>query len=223
MVDSRRLLGALLEVGLTPSSHRRLNRGYGAGDGSLGGLANAALSMIAGSTFRRGGLAILASIAASALQRDEATVDNYTPPPPPPAARTGSQTAEVGIEAGADAADEAAAHVAVRAMITAAKAGGALDGDALPALLAQLGDAGASAAEQSFVNQQMQAPQDVDGLIASIPDRSSAIEAYTASLLAIEIDTPAQQAYLRDLATRLELAPETVRALHAQVDAPAPA
>ncbi|WGF89296.1 DUF533 domain-containing protein [Marinivivus vitaminiproducens] len=223
MLNASRLLGALLEGGLSRSSHRRLSRGYGAGDGSLGGLANAALSMIGGSAFRRGGVAMIASIAASALERRSPPSDSYTPPPPPPAARTGAQTPEVGVEAGADAADEAAAHVVVRAMITAAKADGAVDDEELQALLGRIEEAGANEDDRAFLLAQMQAPLDVESLVREVQDHSAAIEVYTASLLAIEIDTPTERDYLRDLAHRLELSAETVRVLHEQVDAPPPA
>jgi uncharacterized membrane protein YebE (DUF533 family) len=42
---------------------------------------------------------------------------------------------------------------------------------------------------------------------------------YLASLLAVDVDTAAEQQYLHDLATRLGLTDQDVAAIHAQVEA----
>jgi uncharacterized membrane protein YebE (DUF533 family) len=49
-----------------------------------------------------------------------------------------------------------------------------------------------------------------------------AAEVYAASLLAIEVDSPAERAYLGLLAARLGLADELVASLHGAAGVPAP-
>ena len=49
-----------------------------------------------------------------------------------------------------------------------------------------------------------------------------AAQVYAASLLAIQVDTPAERDYLRGLAQRLGLAPDVVGQLHAALGAPQP-
>lgn len=56
----------------------------------------------------------------------------------------------------------------------------------------------------------MRRPKSLDDLVAGARDQETAIEVYTASVLAIDADHPAEQAYLQMLAARLGLAPELV-------------
>jgi uncharacterized membrane protein YebE (DUF533 family) len=60
----------------------------------------------------------------------------------------------------------------------------------------------------------MRRPFDVDGL-PETPNPRTAVEVYAASLLAIEVDTPAEREYLRRLAQGLELEERAVQRLHA--------
>jgi uncharacterized membrane protein YebE (DUF533 family) len=61
---------------------------------------------------------------------------------------------------------------------------------------------------------EMQAPADVAALVAEVRGPEVAAEVYAASLLAIEVDTPAERAYLADLAERLRLPPQAVAQIH---------
>ena len=63
---------------------------------------------------------------------------------------------------------------------------------------------------------------DPAALAAAAPDPVVAAQLYAASLLAIRVDSEAERAYLRDLAGRLGLDPETVVQLHHALNAPAP-
>ncbi len=59
-----------------------------------------------------------------------------------------------------------------------------------------------------------------DALLAEVDGPQTAVEVYGASLLAIEVDTPAERDYLRRLAQALQLDPATVQRLHASLGAP---
>jgi uncharacterized membrane protein YebE (DUF533 family) len=94
----------------------------------------------------------------------------------------------------------------VRAMIEAAKADGQIDGAERQAILGKIASSGCGQDEQTYLEQIMAAPQDIDGLVAAVGgDRQTAAEVLTASMLAIEADTEAEKQYLKDLAERLGL------------------
>ena len=76
-------------------------------------------------------------------------------------------------------------------------------------------------AEKQFVLDEMQKPIDVAALAAEARDPAQAAGVYAASLLAIGADTEQERAYLRDLARRCRLDPETVRQLHGMTGAAA--
>jgi uncharacterized membrane protein YebE (DUF533 family) len=54
---------------------------------------------------------------------------------------------------------------------------------------------------------EMRKPLNIDSVVADATTTERAIEIYTASVLAIDPDDPAEQAYLAMLAARLKLAP----------------
>lgn len=73
-----------------------------------------------------------------------------------------------------------------------------------------------------FLEQEMGRPADIEGLAAEARDPVVAGQVYAASLLAIEVDTPAERDYLRRLADRLGLETNVVAQLHQSLGAPAP-
>ena len=85
-----------------------------------------------------------------------------------------------------------------------------------------MNQAGTDAEERVFLQQELDKPLALDTVLHRIRDPQMAEEAYAASLLAIEVDTPAEQQYLAYLATRLNLDAETVAQLHKRFDAPRP-
>jgi uncharacterized membrane protein YebE (DUF533 family) len=109
------------------------------------------------------------------------------------------------------------AAVLLRCMIQAAKADGDLDQDEKAKLMEAVGDA--SKAEIDFVNAELSAQMDVDGLARQIPNGMEE-KAYLVSLMAINLDEQAEAEYLHRLATALELSPEDVNRLHDQLEAP---
>jgi uncharacterized membrane protein YebE (DUF533 family) len=107
-------------------------------------------------------------------------------------------------------------------MIAAAQADGEITAAERQRILDELTQAGADEEERAFLQRELDKPLDLEAVFSRVRDLQMAEEAYTASLLTIEVDTPAEQQYLAYLATRLNLRAETVAQLHERFDAPAP-
>ena len=90
-------------------------------------------------------------------------------------------------------------------MINAAKADGQIDGTEMNNILGKLDEAGAGQDAKDFVLAEMRRPLDLDGLVAGVSTPDLAAAVYAASAMAIKVDTPAEQNYLGQLATRLNL------------------
>jgi uncharacterized membrane protein YebE (DUF533 family) len=106
----------------------------------------------------------------------------------------------------------------LKAMINAAKADGQIDKDEIHRILGKLSETGADAEAQEYVMTEMQKPMETEKLIAAVQGQPElAAEMYGASLLAIEVDTPAEQKYLDQLAAGLGLTPEVARRIKAAV------
>jgi uncharacterized membrane protein YebE (DUF533 family) len=242
----RRAQHALQQPGLAQSLSGLMG-GAGAGSGGLAGLAEGllgkasqavggnrnlavgGLGALAGALFSgRGGpmqgavgggaLALLGTLALSALQN-----------------RTGgaggdsiatSEDVPVGLREPAGPAEEAMqqsqALVLLQAMISAAKADGQIDGVEMQRILGKLDEEGADAEAKDFVLYQMKQPLDIDALVAQANSPAMAAQVYAASLFAIEVDTPAEQAYLDRLAAGLKLDPAARGDLHAKLGVPPP-
>jgi uncharacterized membrane protein YebE (DUF533 family) len=120
------------------------------------------------------------------------------------------------IEPTAD--QEAAAGLMLRAMIQAAKSDGNLDDAEREKLIGQLGDE-VDSQEAAFVQAEMKAPVDVDGLVGQVP-RGMEPQVYAMSVIAINLDSQAEAKYLHQLAQGLGLNVETVNDIHAQLGVP---
>ena len=118
--------------------------------------------------------------------------------------------------------EQGRAMLMIRAMITAAKADGEIDPQERQKILGRLEQAGADAEAQAFVRDEMARPADLQAIVSAVDSPHTAIEAYAASLFAIDVDTPAEVAYMRQLAQGLGLNPTLVRELHASLEAPKP-
>jgi len=107
----------------------------------------------------------------------------------------------------------------VRAMIAAAKADGKVDAEEKEAIFARLNAMDLSPEDKAFVFDELSAPFDINAVVAAADTPEHAAEIYAASLVAIEIDTPAEQAYLQMLAARLNLDADLVNEIHKAADA----
>ncbi|NKN32130.1 tellurite resistance TerB family protein [Marichromatium bheemlicum] len=232
------LLGSLLQNNLSSTGTQRLTQGLGqhsatsaeGGGGGLsalldgargvlgqaadnplqaGGLGAALGSVLGGGgdavrgALTGGALAMLAGVAYKALANAEG--QGAAQPPAPPAA--------LPEPVQADAARDDKARLLVRAMINAAKADGQIGVDEMQRIVDQAAASGLEAQVRQWLADELLRPLDLDAFAAEIPDRETAAEVYAASLLAIEVDTPEERAYLDGLAARTGLGSEVTAQL----------
>jgi uncharacterized membrane protein YebE (DUF533 family) len=160
----------------------------------LGGGASAAKGAVGG-----GAMALLATLAYQALQGTHQE----------------SQEVPLGLREPASAAEkdqlEGQAGLLLKAMINAAKADGQIDQNEIQRIVGRLGEAGIDQKTQNFVISEMNKPMDTEELVAAARGNPQfGAQLYAASLLAIEVDTPAERTYLENLAASLGLVPQAV-------------
>ncbi len=121
------------------------------------------------------------------------------------------------------AAQEALGQALVRAMIAAAKADGKIDPAEKTRIFERLSAMELDSNAKAFVFDELNAPLDLNAVVACAATLEMAAEIYAASLVAIECETPAEAAYLKLLAARLGLESSLVAEIHTAAGAPAPA
>ena len=196
----------------------------GAAQGFAGGLAGGIASglltskagrKLAGKALQLGGLAAIAGLAYNAWTRYQQSgvgpaLDRLPPQQLPPAFLPAPGLAGERSDL---------ALTLLFAMIAAARADGKLDGQERRAIFDGLARVDLPEAERAQLYAALERPADLEWLVkqATCPERAA--EIYAASLLAIEVDTPAERGYLAMLAARLELPDELVAKLHAEAGA----
>ena len=164
--------------------------GIGALIGSvLGGGADSAKGAVGG-----GALAVLASLALNAL-------------------KNAGQAPEQDVQALAANQEEMddKAKIIVFAMMNAAKADGELDKEEIEKIVGKLDSDGLDTSEKAYIEKHLQGPMDTDSLVSAAQiDETMPAQIYAASLLAIEVDTDAERAYMDELETALELDSQVV-------------
>jgi uncharacterized membrane protein YebE (DUF533 family) len=125
-------------------------------------------------------------------------------------AKGAARQVPLGLRAPETAADEEEleqrAELVLRAMINAAKADGKIDEAEIGRIVGKLQEEGADGENQRFVMTEMQRPLQTEDLIAAARGNPEiAVEIYGASLMAIDVDTTAEKAYLDGLARGLGL------------------
>jgi uncharacterized membrane protein YebE (DUF533 family) len=198
MFDPQRLLGALVREGM--SSRRRGRRVPVAGLSSLvpGGLKGAVgLGIV--------GVAVAAFDHFMEKSRQpspsgaEMPPGGYPAPPPPPPS------------------PDPRAMLLVRAMVAAANADGRIDEQEKHAILSRMSALGLSAEDRAFVAHELEVPAGIEALLARVDSPDLARQVFAVSLLAIDVDTPAESAYLNYLQQRLGLDDETVRRIQEEL------
>jgi uncharacterized membrane protein YebE (DUF533 family) len=121
-----------------------------------------------------------------------------TPPPQPPSASGGRS------DVGDDERDQEAVLL-IRAMIAAANADGVIDEEERSKILKEMEALDLSDQEHSFISKELLSPAGLEDIVAQIKSRETAKMVYTVSLLAIEVDTDAERAYMKSLAQELRL------------------
>ena len=110
------------------------------------------------------------------------------------------------------------AELVLRAMINAAKADGRIDEAEIRRIVGKLEEMGADRDAQAFVMTQMQAPPETESLtMAAKGQPELAAQMFAASLMAIEVDTPAEKRYLDQLAAGLGLDSRIARNIETMV------
>jgi uncharacterized membrane protein YebE (DUF533 family) len=169
--------------------------------GVLGGLL---LSGVGGKFGRQvatlGGLAALGGLAYQAYQKHKGA----------------SPEAEQVFLPQADGQREAVGKATLRAMIAAMKADGQIENAEKARLFDRLGQVELSDEEKAFLFDELAKPLDIQAVVADATSPELAAEIYTASLVAIDPERPAEKAYLADLASRLQLDPAMVATIHAE-------
>lgn len=173
---------------------------------ALGGLGALAGALLGGGGRSMGGalgggvMALLAAMAYKALQGTDAE---------PAGIPVG--LAEPKTDADRSELEQHAALI-LKAMINAAKADGQIDPGEVKRIVGKLQEDGIQENDQQFLIMELQKPMETEQLIAAGRGHQDvAAQIYAASLLAIEVDTPAEKAYLEQLADGLKLAPEVTQ------------
>lgn len=211
-----KLLGSLLQSGLSRhvlgGKKKKYKHSYG-GSG-LGGMAGKALGS-------KGGLALLAGIGMAAYEQyrqrqNQGSHRGYAPPPPHPSYGNGYQPPFQRPWQGSSPMPPDA-DLLLTAMVAAAKADGVLDAEERARLENYLYESGADRQDWAHLDRLMRQPVDLDSLVARVRDPVTAAEVYGAAFLAIDVDTPAERAFLSMLAARLGLDDWTVRDIESRL------
>jgi uncharacterized membrane protein YebE (DUF533 family) len=179
---------------------------------ALGGLGALAGALLGGGGKSMGGalgggvMALLAAMAYKALKGSGAE----TPGVPMGLAEPKTDAERQGLEQHAE--------LIIKAMINAAKADGQIDQGEVQRIIGKLHEGGMDQNDQQYLIMEMQKPMETQQLIAAAQGRPDvAAQIYAASLLAIEVDTPAEKQYLNQLASGLGLTPQVTQQIHGLV------
>jgi uncharacterized membrane protein YebE (DUF533 family) len=194
--------------------------GFGGG-AMTGGLAGVLLGSkggrkIAKNALTYGGMAVAGALAYRAYQNYQAgkqaspagAVETPLLPPPSDTPFNPLQPAD----------QQSLSRNLLRAMIAAAKADGHIDNAEQTNIFAQMDRLEVTAEDKVFVMDELRKPLDVDAVARAVRTPEEAAEIYTVSLLAIDLDSASERAYLALLAARLNLDEKLVAHLHATVD-----
>jgi uncharacterized membrane protein YebE (DUF533 family) len=197
MFDATKILGELLDHATSPAASGRLSGALAQSGTPVPGVTPAGTG--APGAIGGGLLAALGSVAFSALQKSGQT---------PSAAANPTLGPPLGLDTHEDV--QSTATLLLRAMINAAKADGQIDQKELERILGKLQEVGSDASARDFVISELGKPLDINGLVSAVKSPHQAVQVYAASLLAIDVDTPAETKYLAQLAQALKLGPDVV-------------
>jgi uncharacterized membrane protein YebE (DUF533 family) len=222
VIDAKRLLEQVLGPGQLGSAQNaaqgfidRLDGTKGSQAFAGGAVAGGLLGLLLGGRTRRmrggllgyGGAAALGALALQAYQ-------NYQRQQVYGAQRQTAGESLAGMDASAlphvrPAADGSPFELAlVRAMVGAAKADGHVDAAEQRRLFAEIERLDLDAEAKAYVLDLLSRDVDLDGLTRAVATPEQGAELYLAARLAIDIDEPAERAFLDALATRLKLPAE---------------
>lgn len=105
----------------------------------------------------------------------------------------------------------------IQAMCNAAKADGTIDQAEVKNIVGRLGEI--DRAEAQFLEQELRAPLDLDGFLATVPNDMTQ-QVYAFSLMGMKLDTQQEAKYLGAVAQGLRLDPNVANQIHAKLGAP---
>ena len=104
------------------------------------------------------------------------------------------------------------AEIIITAMIDAAKADGQVDSDELGRIMNSLKSSGIGQEGVNYVIKKLQGPMETAKIVAAVNGRPDlAAQVYSASLMAIDVDTDAERNYLDKLAKAMGLSQSVVQ------------
>ena len=199
------MLGGILgEAGQALGGNKNLAlEGLGTLAGSISGGGTSSMKKSLGA----GAMALLGALAFSALKKSRTA--------PPPSVPLGLREPESARERDQL---ENNARLVLKAMISAAKSDGQIDKQEIQRILGKLQAEGLDEKTKQYLTAEMRQPPDLEGLCAAAAGRQElAAQMYAASLMAIEVDTPAERNYMQQLARGLGLTSGTVQRLEMMV------
>ena len=170
-----------------------------------------------GSALKLGGAALVAGLAYKAYQNYQAKSGSTALPGAEPVrnlapAQSPDEVPEPhGTAFMPSGEEDDRARLMLSAMIAAAKADGYIDADEENAIFGKIDDMELASDEKALVMDELRRPKTVDDLALEAKTPEVAMEIYTASVLAIDADHPAERAYLDLLAARLNLPADLAR------------
>jgi uncharacterized membrane protein YebE (DUF533 family) len=201
--------------------------------GSMGGIGGGAVAgglaallmgsksgrKMAGTALQLGGMAVVGAIAYKAYRdwQGGKTVTHSTVPMTGPSALS-PPPADTPFMPAHESEQQSLSRHLLRAMIAAAKADGHIDAKEQAAIFTEMDKLPLDRDDKAFVMDELRKPLDVDAVASAARTPEEGASIYTASLLAIDIDNPAERAYLGLLAARLNLDDGLVKHLHATVE-----
>lgn len=210
--------------GMGPGMGRSSSGGFSTGDllGSIGKVVLGGSGGTSSGTMGAGANTIFGALAAQAIAMAMRMMSGDKSATESPSLDVDDATAVIaGLRKPANAREEQQvrdiATLTVRAMINAAKADGRIDAKETERLVGKMREDGVTDEEQRFVMEEIRKPMDTDAIVRAVPNQQVAAQIYTASLMAIEVDTDAERRYLQDLASKLELNQPVLAYLHQTV------
>jgi len=215
------ILGSFLQSGISGSTNNRMGNMLDQAGRMVGGQQNLAMGGIgalAGALMGSGrglGGAIRGGIGGGAVTmlglmawqalKQNGHFPGQDAPPAYQEPQTDAERAEL----------ERHSELILKAMVSAAKADGHIDESEMNRILGAIQQSGTEKSGLDFLRTEMAKPLDTSELVAAARGNPElAAKLYTASLLAIEVDTPAERDYLAQFASALNLAPEVTEQLH---------
>jgi uncharacterized membrane protein YebE (DUF533 family) len=219
-----KLAGSMQDGGSPGGIGRSSSGGFSTGDllGSIGKVILGGSGGTGNSSMGAGANSIFGALAAQALAMAKRLMSGDNSAAESHSLDVDDATAVIaGLRKPANAQEEQQvrdiAALTVRAMINAAKADGRIDEKETERLVGKMREDGVTDDEQRFVMDEIRKPMDTDAIVRAVPNQQVAAQIYTASLMAIEVDTDIEKRYLQELASKLGLNHQVLAYLHQAV------